>query len=618
MCGICGIIAGKNSPPITEKRLLAMRDIMTYRGPDDAGVHLEESVALGSRRLAILDLSERGHMPMLSPDGRYALVYNGEIYNYLELRAALLAEGRSFRSNTDTEVVLTLYAQMGPEMLDLLNGMFAIAIWDRLDQTLFLARDRSGIKPVFFSLWKDLFYFSSEIKSIHAAGVPIEFDHSVWDELLCFRSLAGSATPYKGIKELIPGHYLLLKSGSFTITRWWNLAHKIWERRERPVADPVSCYRAAFDRSVRTQRISDVPVGVMLSGGLDSSSLAASLAKQSTGHMDSFTVRFQDATYDEGGLAKQVADQWRLNFNELFVDLRDIPALLREASWLNDEPLAHGNELHILAIARLAKSLVTVLLSGEGADETLGGYVRYRPLLLGQWIKYGSYAVNQLDRLFRWQGRWHKLARFMKMNSIDDFILFNSCNVLQNDISSVGLDSQFELEYRRKILAESKEIYPQEPVRQLMYLDLHTFLVSELDRIDRMTMGASIEARVPFLDHRIIELTASLPTQIHFQYSHGKQIIRKAFAERLPKSILSNRKWGFGVPWTQYYRDIPELRELVSGMHKRAPIIDGPLDSNKIHVICDDFLNGNDARSALVIQLAMITIWWEMVRNPRG
>jgi asparagine synthase (glutamine-hydrolysing) len=555
---------------------------------------------------------------MSSADGRYQIVYNGEVYNFKELRSSLVDRGVQFRSNTDTEVILQLFMEQGPGMLARLNGMFAVAIWDNQDKSLFLARDRTGIKPLYYSLYRGSLYFASEIKSLLAAGIPAEFDHSTWEELLTFRFLSGQKTPYAAIQELLPGHFLVCHEGNISIRRWWNLAERVWERRGQRPLEVVDWYRSSFDESVDMECISDVPLGVLLSGGLDSSSLAASLAVQGHRDLDSFTVRFQEAHYDEGPLAKDMASRWHLKFNELFLTHEQIPDLLAEAVWLNDEPLAHGNEVHILAISRLAKPLVTVLLSGEGADESLGGYVRYRPLLYGNWLVSGSALIDNLDRLFHWKGRWHKLARFLRMDSQDAFILYNSCDVLPSDLQRVGLRSTGQPDFRCQMLAEAKKVYPSEPVRQAMYLDLHTFLVSELDRIDRMTMGASIEARVPFLDHRLVEVNASLPTKDHFQLGLGKQLSRKAFRERLPDSILKNRKWGFSVPWTNYYRNFPELREKLLDMHRQDLIVDSPLDGNKVGRLVDENMRGDDTYSALVHQLFMITIWWQEVKNHQS
>jgi asparagine synthase (glutamine-hydrolysing) len=311
MCGICGIVESDRSRPVSEGVLLSMRDSLKHRGPDDAGHYIRPGVALGSRRLTILDLSERGHMPMSTPDGRYWIVYNGEVYNFQELRSVMEARGRRFHSNTDTEVVLALYAEEGPAALKRLNGMFAFAVWDTQERTLFLARDRLGVKPLYYAVQDGALYFASEEKALFTAGVSRQFDQDSWEELLCFRYVAGEQTPFVGVKRLLPGHYLLWRDGKVQERRWWNLAERAQLLRDSLPREAADWFRETFDSSVRLRRISDVPVGLLLSGGLDSSSVAASMATEAHAGVNSFTVRFAETEYDEGPLAQQVADRWQ-------------------------------------------------------------------------------------------------------------------------------------------------------------------------------------------------------------------------------------------------------------------------------------------------------------------
>src|SRR5437867_5501553 len=352
MCGICGVARAGDRHPVGETTLVAMRDALEHRGPDDAGHHLSPGIALGSRRLAILDLSRRGRMPMSTPDGRYWIVYNGEVYNYRELRTELQARGYNFRSDTDTEVVLNLYVDQGPEMLGRLNGMFAFAVWDGRERTLFLARDRLGVKPLYYAVAHDRLYFASEEKALFAAGLRAEFDPEVWEELLCFRHVAGESTPYAGVKRLLPGHSLTWKNGRIRTERWWNLSERVRARRESLPPDPAAWFRSAFDAAVHLQRISDVPIGVLLSGGLDSGSVAAALALENGSRVRSFTVRFEEPGFDEGPLARGLAARYDLDHHELCLTGADMAAGLRSASWLNDEPLARGSDVHLLSMAR--------------------------------------------------------------------------------------------------------------------------------------------------------------------------------------------------------------------------------------------------------------------------
>ncbi|MEP7338512.1 MAG: asparagine synthase (glutamine-hydrolyzing) [Acidobacteriota bacterium] len=609
MCGLTGIAFRDASQLSSAHKLLAMRDVLHHRGPDDAGHYLAPGIALASRRLAILDLSERGHMPMSTPDGRYWIAYNGEVYNYRELRPLLEARGYQFRSGTDTEVLLYLYAEEGARMLDRLNGMFAFAIWDTQERTLFIARDRLGIKPLYYSLQPEGLYFGSEEKALFAAGVPAQFDPQTWDELLCFRYVAGEDTPFVGVKRLLPGHYLTWREGDLRIKRWWNLAERARERREQLPENPIEWFRETFDAAVGLRRISDVPVGVLLSGGLDSSSVAASLALQAGADVATFTVRFDEAGYDEGPLAQELAAKWKLNYNELRIDSSGMLARLQQASWLNDEPLAHGSDLYLLAISEYAKPKVTVLLSGEGADETLGGYVRYQPLQHPALLKLARPVLPSLVAALHLNSRMEKLSRFLELGSVESFVLFNACDVLPSDLVFLDRPVKQSFDYRETVLAEARSLYPDEPMRQAMYSDQHTFMCSLLDRNDRMTMGASIECRVPFLDYRLVETLAAMPSSQMISKRHNKQLMRQAVGNRLTDAIQQGRKWGFGVPWNRYLREVPEFRQIVINLPELAPINDGPFIKSKLSSIIKDFLAGDNHYESLIRQLVMIAVW---------
>ena len=499
-------------------------------------------------------------------------------------------------------------------MLDRLNGMFGFAIWDTKERTLFLARDRVGIKPLYYAWHQNTFYFASEEKALFAAGVPCRFDNETWEELLCFRFVAGERTPFVGIQRLLAGHYLLLKDGHAKIRRWWQLGEKTHALRERPHIEPANWFKQTFDNSVDIQRISDVPVGVLLSGGLDSGSIASSLANQAGSGVASFTVRFEEAAYDEGHLAKQVADRWELKFHELKVARHDIIPLLQMASWLNDEPLAHANDLYLFAIARYAKPRVTVLLSGEGSDETVGGYVRYQPLRYPVLLNASRPILA--PALLRMNGRMKKLGRFLSTGSLQEFVFYNACDVLPDDLVPLGMKVTRSFPYREQMLREASNVYPDDIVRQAMYIDQHTFLSSLLDRNDRMTMGASIECRVPFLDHRLVEGLSALPTSVLMHGARTKHLLRSAIGDRLPGSVLKHRKWGFGVPWGNYFREDQSLREHLERLHTMEPIVDGVLNPDRVRHVISDYVRGNNQHEPMVKQLFMMSIWFQSVFRP--
>jgi asparagine synthase (glutamine-hydrolysing) len=617
MCGICGIINEDSDRHVLKDLVVRMRDSMVHRGPDDEGTFLDRNLGLGHRRLSIIDLSERGHQPMSTPDGRYWIVYNGEIYNYRELRPALKAKGIEFCSNTDTEVLLWLYITEGPEMLHRLNGMFAFAIWDTHERVLFAARDRLGVKPFYYALHDSAFYFASEQKAFGAAGLPLEFDQNTWEELLCFRYVSGENTPYVGIRRLLPGHYLIWKDGQCRTARWWWLLERAENNHANLLGRPVENYLQLFDSAVDLRRISDVPLGVFLSGGLDSSSVVASMALQAGPGVNTFNMRFDEEEFDEGELAEEVAKRWHAVNHGLKVPSGDLLSLLEQTSWLNDEPLAHGNDPYLYAIAVYAKPYVTVLLSGEGADETLGGYVRYRPLRYPALLNLSFRLVPPGRPTFGSNGRLGKLKCFLNLGSIEKIILYNTCNILPYQLAALGLQPKEEFPYRKLLVEEAKR-YSCEPVRQAMYLDQHTFLCSLLDRNDRMTMGASIECRVPFLDYRLVELSAILPTSNFFGHGQGKWLLRQAMRMRLPNVILRHHKWGFGVPWTNFLRKDETLRQLLTDLPDKEPILSSPLDRQVIRELVDEFLGGSNKPYLLLLQLLMIVIWYEVTFIRKG
>jgi asparagine synthase (glutamine-hydrolysing) len=599
----------------------AMRDVLEHRGPDDAGLFVAPGVVLGSRRLSILDLSAQGHMPMRSADGRYCIAYNGEIYNHLELREQLIGRGYTFKSRCDTETLLYLYQEFGPDMLQRLNGMFAAAIWDSERRELFLVRDRMGVKPLYYATVGDTLSFASEEKALFAGGVEPRFDEETWAEILCFRYVAGERTPFKGVKRLLPGHFLLWRDGEIQTRRWWRLDERVKAGQESAPANPDGWFRTMFDEAIGARRISDVPIGVLLSGGLDSSSVAASLANQAGKGVASFTVRFKDPDYDEGPLAAQVADKWGLEHHELCVDEEHLLGLLSRASWLNDEPLAHGNDLHLLAISDYARPRVTVLLSGEGADETLGGYVRYQPLRFASALMAARGPVALASR-FGAPDRIRKLHRLLGLGSPRNFALYNASEVLPGDLTHLGLTGTPQFGFRESVMDEAAALYPRDLVRQAMYSDQHTFLCSILDRNDRMTMGASIECRVPFLDYRLVEGAGALPTSALFTGFKGKQPLRRGVGGRLPEDIRSHRKWGFAVPWNRYFRRHPALRRLVETLPEREPCQSSMFDPRKVREVVSQFLAGDDRWEHIIRQLVMVDVWyrgqWGADRQRQG
>lgn len=616
MCGIVGIYNYRNNKHVDQDALVKMRDILSHRGPDGFGIYINEFVGLAHRRLSILDLTENAAQPFSSTDGRYIITFNGEIFNYLDLRPELENDGIKFVSNSDTEVLLNLYIKYGSKMLAMLNGMFAFAIWDNLEKTLFIARDRLGVKPLYFSDFNGQFLFASEQKALLEGGIPKEIEEKEFNEILLYRFTSGTKTIFKNISRLLPGHVLIIKNGKIDISRWWNLGEKIIENRKNIPSNPFEWFEDTFKSSLNYRMISDVPVGVLLSGGLDSSSVVAGLNQNGYTNMSTFTVGFEEQSYDESKLAELVAKKFGFDNHLIRLDADEVFNSVKQAAWFHDEPLIHQNDAQMLAISQFAKRHVSVLLSGEASDELMGGYVRYKPL---RYLKYRS-LINPLVGIASHviqNPRLKKLQRFYEMDTKMS-IMDNSCSLYQDDLKKLGIQMQ-EIDvfnpYRSTIYEEAKTIFPGEAVRQAMYLDQHTFLGSLLDRNDRMTMGASIECRVPFLDYRLIEMIGALPSEYLLKGAKGKFLLFNSIGKSLPTEIRSFKKNGFAVPWEKYLlhneQFILELEEM-----KKNPIFNfGILKYVDIEILINGLKNSDIRKITLLRQMLMLHLWFKNLYN---
>jgi asparagine synthase (glutamine-hydrolysing) len=611
MCGINGIYRFESGRQVDKHLLIRMRDTMTHRGPDGEGLFINSGVGLGHRRLSIIDLSENANQPFISNDGNLVVVLNGEIFNFKELRTELLALGYSFRSESDTEVLLNMYHHYGDAALDKLNGMFAFAVYNKSEGSLFIARDRIGVKPLYYSIFKNTLYFASEPKAILATGVPGDIFEEGVNELLLFRYIAGENTIFKHIKRLLPGHSMNIKAGGeVLIKQWWNLSDKIQANRANLPPDPFEWFEGVFFSSSQYRTISDVPVGIMLSGGLDSGCVAAALAHNGHSDMAAFTVGFDDEEYDEGFLASEVATKFGFNYHEIKVSGKELVKSLDRAAWFHDEPLVHQNDAQMLALAEYSKQFVTVLLSGEGGDEFMGGYVRYKTLkyywalkstaYIAGWLSnYGSYGiVNRLD----------KLSRYASSGELQDHVILNAANIYPRDLKLLGVNVDLgQFTYRIKVFNEARLLYPSEPARQAMYLDLFTHMASVLDRNDRMTMGAGIECRVPFMDYRLMEMIPALPSNYLLKGKKGKYLSYNSIGKKLPDNVRKFKKLGFSVPWEKYFAKDLYFSDFIKSLpnDKTFQIFKG-LDLKKLiqgnHI-------GDTMSKALVRQLFMFKLW---------
>ena len=613
MCGINGILHLQSQKKVDERILTKMRDSLEHRGPDDKGLFIENNIGLGHRRLSIIDVTSAGHQPFLSDDGRYVMVFNGEIYNFKDFYPELRSNGLEIKTGSDTEVLLKLFELYGTKMLNRLNGMFAFVIWDKKERKLTAVRDRMGVKPLYYSLYNETFYFASEQKALFTAKVPLKMDNDGMEEYIFNRFVAGENTLYENVKKVLPGHIIsVYENGKITNEKWWDLKTQI--QNQPKIKNPVEWFRETFDDSIKLRMVSDVPVGVLLSGGLDSSSILASLNHHNYKDIQTFNIGFKEKEHNESHLAKIMADKFNYGFRTMQLEDNNLFEKLLSSTYFQDEPIIHLSEPHILALAQLAKPSVKVLLSGEGADELMGGYVRYKAL------KYPS-LLNSIGTIghmdyFTKKPRYEKLARYSQIKDNDDLVMFNGSNIYPNDIAKTfGINSPPKNEYRKQILEEAKYLYPNNLRRQALYFDQHTYLCSLLDRNDRCTMGASIECREPFLDQRLIVGLGSLEDKLLFTGKKWKYILKSAMAERLPEEILKFKKVGLSVPWGDYLIKsqgfVEELESFSKSSLFKMPYFEN-IDARKL---VQNLRKGDTKMIPYIMPMFMMHIWLKNYAN---
>jgi asparagine synthase (glutamine-hydrolysing) len=518
MCGLVGVVDARG---VSSAVLHEMTCALSHRGPDDSGLlcfdpdtrqfiesHPEAKperrypLALGFRRLSILDTSERGHQPMLSLNGgRYAIVYNGELYNFQELRAELIARGCSFRSNTDTEVLLWLYELYGPAMLSRLNGMFALAILDRNTQILFLARDRMGIKPLYYYTRNGCFLFASEVKAfLYHPAFEFELDSRRLSEFFLFRYIAGTHTLLKSVRSLEPGTYMMVGYGHIAKQVYWTIPQY---QPELTVAEARQQLEELIHDSVVYQLISDVKVGCQLSGGIDSSLVSYWASRHHGGLFDSISILLEDPRHSEEPYIDQVNQSLGLVGHKATLDLKFMLDNLKQATWHYDFPLSLPNCLGIYLLSQRAREYVTVLLSGEGADEVFGGYGRY---YLAAWLL----RLRRIPGLVRLSGLERTVRRFESVEkTLVGLSAFGEPKLIQRIYPDFSLSQA--LESRIGIWDEAQD---GNALERLLTYEQRTYLVELLVRQDKMCMAHSVENRVPMLDHRIVELAKRIPTRL--------------------------------------------------------------------------------------------------------
>lgn len=598
MCGIAGVFNYSQSPNLVSESILKrMTDVIAHRGPDDDGIYINptQTLGFGFRRLAIIDLSPAGHQPMSNADGSIWIVFNGEIYNHFELRKDLEAKGYRYRSRSDTETIIYAYEEYGLDFIEKLYGMFAIALWDERKERLILIRDRIGVKPLYYAFAGGALLFGSEIKSLleHPA-ISRDLNEQALYDYLTFYAAPPNETLFKGIFKLEAGHYAIVnRSGDLKKTQWWELNHRTEsfpKEKFRSEAFCVENIRRLLRDSIRLRMMSDVPFGVMLSGGIDSSLNVALMSELMTRPVETFSVGFKDLEkYNELGYARQIAERFKTNHHEILLAEQDAIEFLPEMVWHQDEPNADPVCVPLYFVSKLCRQSGTIVAQvGEGSDELFSGYPQY---LRELWFRdyYDMLLPKALKALcyevLRRVQPLSLLSEYARRSLADEPIFYGGAvsfteeqkaelcasRFLYDSLSSARVAERYFKRFER--IASPSE--SADFLRKMIYVELKNRLPELLlMRVDKMTMAVSIEARVPFLDHRLVEFAIQIPRALKVKNGVPKYILKKAAEGVIPDNIIYRKKQGFAAPAVEWLRggklsQIAEEAIFNSGLMKR-------------------------------------------------
>lgn len=580
MCGICGIIGFNNSQPIAKDVLLKMMQMMAHRGPDEEGIYLQGSVGLGSRRLSIIDLAG-GRQPITNEEESMWIVFNGEIYNYRELRTYLQKRKHDFRTQTDTEVILHLYEEFGIDCVQHLNGIFAFAIWDDCRKELILARDRMGVKPLYYLEMTNRLIFGSEMKVLLAhPDVQREIDLISLNEYLSLEYVPSPRTILRGIYRLEPGHVLRYNAQGLHSRQYWNIS-LAGSESQPPVnwRDYASSLYETLKNVVRQELVSDVPVGVLLSGGIDSSTIAALMVELYPGTVDSFSIGFEEESFDESYYARMVAKHLGIRHNELILTGKMAVEMIPTLTDFLDEPFGDSSLIPTFLLSKFAREHVKVVLGGDGGDELFAGY----PTLLAHRL------IEYYERVVPWSVRTYvapkilslvpvsfrnisidfRVRRFLSGRGVPlqtrhhrwlgSFVDEEKALLLQDWLKPVLRDTY------EQVYAHARDCDARLPLNQILYTDMKMYLEGDiLYKVDRASMAASLEVRVPFLNQDVVRFAANLPLELKLHRFTGKYLLKKSMESRLPYEVIKRSKKGFNMPVAHWITK--DMRDLVLDM----------------------------------------------------
>jgi asparagine synthase (glutamine-hydrolysing) len=619
MCGICGLLALDGATRPDPAELAAMNVTLVHRGPDDEGSYLDGPVGLAMRRLSIIDLAG-GHQPLGNEDGTIQVVLNGEIYNYRELRDDLAHRGHRFATHSDTEVLVHLYEERGDDFVTHLRGMFALALWDGRRRRLVLARDRFGIKPLFWSDHGGMLAFGSELRALEARrSFPRELDPDALEAYLAFNSIPAPLSVYRAARKLPPGHVLVAEGGHVSTRRFARPGPQPGEvRAGAPEEELASELRAVLRDSVRAHLVADVPVGVLLSGGVDSGALCALAAEESTDRVMTFSVGFGDASFNELGNARLVAERYGTDHHELVLE-PDAALLLPKLAEAFDEPLGDSSALPTYLVSELAAEHVKVVLSGEGADELFGGYYTYVADLLSPrlgWARGPLRATAALlpssSRKVSFDYRLKRFASGLGHDPLDAHHLWKE--IFAPDARAELLDGRRGVDPLEAWRARYSETAGADPLARLQDVDLGIYLVDDLlVKTDRASMSHSLEARVPYLDEHVARFAFELPRDMKVKGFAKKRLLRRAVEPLLPEEIVQGRKQGFSIPAAAWLRgDLePFARDVLSPDALRRH---GVFDPAAVGSVIDRHVSGREDLSRQIWGLMAFSLWLDRAR----
>ncbi|MGB8953149.1 MAG: asparagine synthase (glutamine-hydrolyzing) [Candidatus Aminicenantales bacterium] len=624
MCGICGVFNPEGLESGSKAVVKSMCDVMVHRGPDDEGYYFGEHVALGMRRLSIIDLAT-GQQPIPNEDRTVWVVYNGEIFNFPALRAELLKKGHQFTTNSDTEVIVHLYEDEGEEFIQRLNGMFAIALWDTTQRKLILARDRLGIKPLHYLQIGRQFYFSSEIKSLLETNLNREIDLESLSQFFTFEYIPAPRSIFKGIQKLLPGHMIVLQGSDFQVRKYWDILYPEAPQEPKREEEYAEEILRRLKESVRMRLISDVPLGVFLSGGIDSSTVTALMSEVASGKIKTFSIGFKEKSFDELDAAKIIAEKFGTTHTEFVVESRQVKDLVPVLMEYIDEPLADASIIPTYVISKLARAHVTVALAGDGGDELFSGYDTYKAYKIARLYRrvprfFRKYFTENAVRLFPASKKRlsfeFKAKKFISgveyPPEISNFIWWGAYTPAQKKkLFSPELWAVIPDESYAPVSLHLANCRAADTLDRIAYLDVKLYLQDDLlVKVDRMSMANSLEIRVPFLDYTFVEYAATVPNSLKLKGLKSKHILKKAMRGLLPREILTKKKIGFDIPLGVWIKN--ELKDFtldtLSPSHLNKH---GFFNIAYIRKILNEHFNGSHNHRQLLWPLVIFQFWYD-------